>query len=86
VSFVGVAAKPGNTQISSLTGDLFVLPCLVSIIELKFCCSGSGSPGLFNKIESHFWYDFFLHIAMLSTLLPNKPEIETARLARRPIQ
>jgi hypothetical protein len=78
-SFVGVTAKPGNTQSSALTGDLFVLPCLVSILELIFCCSGSDSPGLFNKIGGHAWYDFFLHIAFLSTFFPDKPKIETAR-------
>jgi len=71
-SFVGVTAKPGNTEFSALTGDLFVLPCLVSILELIFCCSGSDSPGLFNKIGGHAWYDFFLHIAFLSTLFPDK--------------
>eukprot|EP00978_Attheya_sp_CCMP212_P014687 scaffold37552_cov43-Attheya_sp.AAC.1 len=73
-----VGAFPGdNTKsvVTSLTGNLFVAPCLVSIIELMCCCNGDETfpgPGWFNKLGGHAWYDFFLHISILSTLLPDK--------------
>jgi hypothetical protein len=75
VSLVGVTAKSGNPSLSTKMGHLFALPCLVSILELIFCCDGK-EPGLFNKYGGHAWYDFFLHIAVLSTYYPDKPKIE----------
>uniref|UniRef100_A0A7S2UL65 Uncharacterized protein n=1 Tax=Attheya septentrionalis TaxID=420275 RepID=A0A7S2UL65_9STRA len=72
VSFLGVTTPLGNAKM----GYLFALPCIVSIIELRFCCDG-GDPGFFNKIGGHAWYDFFLHIAVLSSYFPDdKPKIE----------
>lgn len=41
-------------------GNSFVPPCLVSLIELVYCCDGDGKS-LFNRLGGHVWYDFFLH-------------------------
>jgi hypothetical protein len=72
VSFLGVFTDIGNTKM----GYLFAFPCIVSIIELRFCCDG-GDPGFFNNIGGHAWYDFFLHIAVLSSYFPDdKPKTE----------
>jgi hypothetical protein len=71
-SGVGAFSKAAPSMMTSLTGDLFVFPCLVSIIELMCCCNGDGDPGLFNQLGGHAWYDFFLHISLLSSLVPGK--------------
>lgn len=76
VSLVGFNVKPGNNNtFSARMGTLFALPCAVSIFELLFCCNGAD-PGFFNKIGGHVWYDFFLHIAILSTFFPDKLKTE----------
>ncbi len=62
-----------NTQ---LMGDLFVLPCLTSILELTFCCGDGKGAGFFNKIGGHVWYDLFLHISLLATYFPGKNDDE----------
>eukprot|EP00978_Attheya_sp_CCMP212_P038394 scaffold189961_cov29-Attheya_sp.AAC.1 len=71
-SGVGAFSKAPPSMVNSLTGDLFIAPCLVSIIELMCCCNGDSDRGWFNKLGGHAWYDFFLHISILSTLLPDK--------------
>jgi len=75
VSFLGVSSTNGlgNTKM----GYLFTLPCIVSIIELVFCCDGNGDPGFFNKIGGHAWYDFVLHIAVLSSYFPDPDDDKT---------
>jgi len=52
-------------------GNSFVPPCLISFIELTFCCDGNGAS-LFNKIGGHVWYDVFLHRAVYFSLLDGK--------------
>jgi len=61
---------------SKLLGDLFILPCAVSILELIFCCKDSAKDvGFFNKIGGHAWYDFFLNAAILSVYFPEKKSV-----------
>ncbi|VEU45351.1 unnamed protein product [Pseudo-nitzschia multistriata] len=58
-----------------LMGYTFIAPCLVSIIELLFCCDpATGGPGLFNQYGGHVWYDIALHTSLLTSLLPRKDE------------
>ena len=64
VSIIGSLDK--NNQFSSLMGNLFVLPCAVSIVELMLCC------GVFHNIGGHVWYDLTLHTSLLATFY--KPE------------
>ena len=45
-------------------GNSFVPPCLISLIELVYCCEGDA-PSLFNKLGGHVWYDIFLHKSVL---------------------
>lgn len=56
---------PGNNiaNIEEL-GNSFVPPCLISLIELIYCCDGDGAS-LFNKLGGHVWYDLFLHRSVL---------------------
>jgi len=61
VSFIG-AIHPGK-QATKIVGQTFVFPCLVSLLEFLKCNS-------FAKIGGHVWYDFFLHISIIATLLP----------------
>eukprot|EP00536_Pseudo-nitzschia_multiseries_P008549 jgi/Psemu1/305786/fgenesh1_kg.219_\ len=56
-----------NGLATPAVGNTFVAPCAVSILELMFCCN-DGQKGWFNKIGGHVWYDFFLHISVLSAL------------------
>lgn len=55
--------------VTPLMGKTFVLPCIISIIELVFCCDGEG-PSWFNQLGGHVWYDVFLHISVLAALKP----------------
>ena len=51
-------------------GLSFVAPCLISLIELVYCCDPStGGPSLFNKIGGHVWYDLSLHISFILALI-----------------
>ncbi len=45
-------------------GNSFVPPCLISLIELLYCCEGDAAS-LFNKLGGHVWYDLFLHRSVL---------------------
>ena len=69
VSFLGVFSD--SEAFTQIVGDLFALPCLVSLIELTFYCV-DGNKSLFTKWGGHIWYDFFLHISVVATLLPAK--------------
>lgn len=67
---------PKKGALTTLTGNTFTLPCLVSIIEFTCCHDKSETPTWFNKIGGHFWYDFFLHISVVASLIPeNGPDI-----------
>lgn len=72
VSVLGLFDNKG--QFSDLLGNMFALPCFVSLVELLSCCSSKDTPGFFNKIGGHVWYDFFLHSAVLSSFIKPKPK------------
>jgi hypothetical protein len=61
VSYLG-AFHPG-AQSTKIVGQTFIFPCIVSLLECLKC-------DWFNTIGGHFWYDFFLHISVVSTFLP----------------
>lgn len=61
VSYVG-AFHPGRTA-SKLVGQTFIAPIIVSLIEYLNC-------DFLASVGGHFWYDFFLHISVLCSLLP----------------
>ena len=68
------ALFPKPDTLSPLTGNLFIFPSLVSLIELVACCKPDGSKGLFNKLGGHAWHDFFLHISVLASLIDPAPK------------
>jgi hypothetical protein len=48
----------------------FIAPCLISLIELVYCCDpDKGSTSLFNQFGGHVWYDVFLNISVLIALI-----------------
>lgn len=61
VSYVG-AFHPGRTA-TKLVGQTFIAPIIVSLIEYLNC-------DFLASVGGHFWYDFFLHISVLCSLLP----------------
>lgn len=67
--------KPGG-PFTPLVGKLFIAPCTVSIIELIACCKENGTPGLFNQLGGHVWYDVALHASLLATLIKPKEDPE----------
>ena len=76
VSATALFFPANGKKLTSKTGDFFTLPCLVSIFEVLFCCLPSGQPSWFNAIGGHAWYDFFLHLSILVSLLPDYPDEE----------
>lgn len=66
VSFIG-AVHPGP-QATKIVGQTFVFPCLVSLLEFLKCDN-------LAKIGGHAWYDFFLHISVIATLLPEGADL-----------
>jgi len=60
-SYMG-AFHPGPTA-TKLTGQTFIVPVIVSLTEYLKC-------DFLASVGGHFWYDFFLHISMLCSLLP----------------
>ena len=59
---VVTVTAPGALKDMAKIGNAFVLPCLISLVELLFCCGdGPNGQGLFNKFGGHVWYDIFLH-------------------------
>lgn len=62
VGYLG-AFHPGE-RATLLVGKTFVFPCVVSLVEYLKC------NWLF-PIGGHAWYDFFLHISVISALLPS---------------
>eukprot|EP00581_Thalassiosira_minuscula_P006869 CAMPEP_0183704164 /NCGR_PEP_ID=MMETSP0737-20130205/1594_1 /TAXON_ID=385413 /ORGANISM="Thalassiosira miniscula, Strain CCMP1093" /LENGTH=348 /DNA_ID=CAMNT_0025930985 /DNA_START=93 /DNA_END=1139 /DNA_ORIENTATION=+ len=63
---LSVVFFPGNNiQNMEELGHSFVFPCLISLIELVYCCNGNGGASLFNKLGGHVWYDIFLHRSVL---------------------
>uniref|UniRef100_A0A6U0FY02 Sugar phosphate transporter domain-containing protein n=1 Tax=Helicotheca tamesis TaxID=374047 RepID=A0A6U0FY02_9STRA len=61
IGYLG-AFHPGKLA-TKLVGQTFVFPCVVSLIEYLKC-------DWLSKVGGHFWYDFFLHISIISALLP----------------
>ena len=61
---------PKEGKMSPYTGYAFILPCVVGIIELVFCCDGNSNPSWFNTYGGHVWYDIFLHLSIVINLIP----------------
>lgn len=66
VSFIG-AIHPGPTS-TKIVGQTFIFPCLVSLLEFLNCDFLAGIGG-------HMWYDIFLHISVVATLLPEGADL-----------
>jgi hypothetical protein len=70
---------PKGDGLNPKLGLSFIPPCLISLIELVYCCDPStGGASLFNKLGGHVWYDVFLHTSVLIALIDGptgkKPE------------
>ncbi len=46
---------PNPDTLTPTAGYAFIAPCLVSIIELMYCCDGEESPSIFNTSGGHAW-------------------------------
>jgi len=53
-----------HLSFSKSVGWIFLLATFVGILELLTC------PRFFRDIGGHFWYDFFLHAAVIAALPP----------------
>mmetsp|Transcript_6338 Transcript_6338/g.15702 ORF Transcript_6338/g.15702 Transcript_6338/m.15702 type:complete len:339 (-) Transcript_6338:127-1143(-) len=70
LSTAGGSLFPKGDGLSPKLGLSFIAPCLVSLIELVYCCDPStGGASLFNKLGGHMWYDVFLHTSILIALI-----------------
>jgi len=65
VSLSSVFFPGKNIKNMEELGHSFVPPCLISLIELLYCCDGGGGESLFNQLGGHVWYDIFLHRSVL---------------------
>ena len=63
-TLVVTVTAPGTIKDMTKLGNAFVLPCVISLVELLFCCGEKGA-GLFNRFGGHVWYDIFLHRCIL---------------------
>ncbi len=60
-TLVVTVTAPGAIKDMAKLGNAFVLPCVISLVELLFCCGVTGGAGLFYRLGGHVWYDIFLH-------------------------
>jgi len=63
---------PKKGVVSRKEGYFFIVPCIISLIELLYCTE-SGKPTPFNRLGGHFWYDFTLHTTFVVFQLKKPP-------------
>lgn len=66
IGYLG-AFHPGELA-TKVVGQTFIFPCAVSLLEFLDC-------GWLNKYGGHAWYDFFLHISVVASLLPKDTDL-----------
>jgi len=72
IGYLG-AFHPGDLA-TKIVGQTFIAPCIVSLLEFLKC-------DWLHKVGGHAWYDFFLHISIISSFLPADVEELKSKVA-----